>query len=101
MLTLNKTFTLVAPDGKSYSSPLPCIIGGHRGGKIYGRLDCRAALQAIAPDGYAKHRVFFADEVTAIAAGYRPCAVCGPREYAAWKKAQPKASSFVRKEACL
>jgi methylphosphotriester-DNA--protein-cysteine methyltransferase len=29
--------------------------------------------------------VFFADENTAIAAGYRPCAVCMPEEYATWK----------------
>jgi methylphosphotriester-DNA--protein-cysteine methyltransferase len=29
--------------------------------------------------------VFFADEATAIAAGYRPCASCMPDEYKAWK----------------
>jgi methylphosphotriester-DNA--protein-cysteine methyltransferase len=29
--------------------------------------------------------VFFADEATAVAAGYRPCAVCLPERYAAWK----------------
>ena len=28
-------------------------------GKIYGRLDCRAALQAIARGGYVNNRVFF------------------------------------------
>jgi methylphosphotriester-DNA--protein-cysteine methyltransferase len=28
--------------------------------------------------------VFFADEPAAIAAGYRPCAVCLPAAYAAW-----------------
>jgi methylphosphotriester-DNA--protein-cysteine methyltransferase len=43
-------------------------------------------LQAIARGGYVKQRVFFADEASAIAAGYRPCAVCMPAEYAAWKK---------------
>ena len=32
-----------------------------------------------------QHRVFFADEPTAIAAGYRPCAGCMPVEYRAWK----------------
>lgn len=87
MPTANKAFTLIGPDGKSYSSTVPGTLGGHRGGKLYGRLDCRAALQAIVRGGYVKHRVFFADEATAIAAGYRPCAVCMPREYAAWKKA--------------
>ena len=82
----DRTFVLVGPDGTPYSSALPGTIGGHRGGKLYGRMDCRAALQAIARGGYARHRVFFADEATAIAAGYRPCAVCMPREYATWKK---------------
>lgn len=86
MLTLNRTFTLLGRDGKPYSSATPGTFGGHRGGKLYGRLNCRAALQAIARGGYVKHRVFFADEATAIAAGYRPCAVCMPQEYAAWKK---------------
>jgi methylphosphotriester-DNA--protein-cysteine methyltransferase len=33
--------------------------------------------------------VFFADEHTAIAAGYRPCAVCLPQKYAAWKASRP------------
>lgn len=93
MLTFNKAFTLVGPDGKRYSSSTPGTFGGHRAGKLYGRLDCRTALQAIARGGYVKHRVFFADEATAIAAGYRPCAVCTPREYAAWKKIQPAQAS--------
>ncbi len=100
MLTLNKPFTLVGPDGKPYPSTVPGTLGGHRGGKLYGRLGCRAALQAIARGGYVKRRIFFADEATAIAAGYRPCAVCMPQEYAAWKKSQPaKTVSGTRKEA--
>lgn len=81
-------FTLLGPDGKPYASPTPGTLGGHRGSRLYGRLNCRAALQAIARGGYVKSRVFFADEATAITAGYRPCAVCMPREYAVWKKAQ-------------
>lgn len=89
MFTLNKTFRLLGPDSKPYSSVTPGTFGGHRGGKLYGRLDCRAAFQAIARGGYVKHRVFFADEATAISAGYRPCAVCMSLEYAAWKKSQP------------
>ena len=60
-------------------------IGGHRGTKIYGRLDCQSALRAIANGGYVKHRVFFADEADAVAAGYRPCAVCMPERYRTWK----------------
>jgi hypothetical protein len=88
MLTSNKTYTLLGPDGKPYASLLPGAFGGHRRGKLYGRLDCRAARQAIAGSGYMKHRVFFADEATAIAAGYRPCAVCMSQEYKAWKLSQ-------------
>jgi hypothetical protein len=100
MLTLNKTFTLVGRNGKPYPSMVPGTLGGHRGGKLYGRLDCRAALQAIARGGYVKYRVFFADEAMAIAAGYRPCAVCMPHEYAVWIENQPaKASRGARKEA--
>ena len=94
MFTQNKTFTLLGPDGKPYSDAAPGAFGGHRGGKLYGRLDCRTALQAIARGDYVKHRVFFADEATAILAGYRPCAVCMPQEYAAWKKAQTAKASF-------
>ena len=60
-------------------------IGGHRGTKIYGRLDCPSALRAIAGGGYVKYRVFFADEPDAVAAGYRPCAVCMPEQYRGWK----------------
>jgi Metal binding domain of Ada len=83
------TFTLVGQDGKPYLSPVPGTFGGHQGNKIYGRLDCRAALRAIARGGYVKHRVFFRDETGAIAAGYRPCAICLPQNYALWKKGQP------------
>jgi methylphosphotriester-DNA--protein-cysteine methyltransferase len=35
-----------------------------------------------------RHRVFFANEETAIAAGYRPCAVCLPERYRAWKESR-------------
>lgn len=88
-----RTFTLTGPDGKPHPSAVPGTLGGHRGRRIYGRLDCRAALQAIARGGYIRHQVFFADETTAIAAGYRPCAVCLPEQYAAWKKKQAAALS--------
>jgi methylphosphotriester-DNA--protein-cysteine methyltransferase len=42
-------------------------------------------LRWLAKGHIVKHRVFFADETTAIAAGYRPCAVCMPEEYRHWK----------------
>ncbi|QSQ11078.1 metal-binding protein [Myxococcus landrumensis] len=83
-----RTWTLIGRDGKPYPSPVPGSLGGHRAGRLYGRLDCRAALQAIARGGYVKHRVFFRDEATAIVAGYRPCAVCMPAEYARWKSSR-------------
>lgn len=67
---------LVGADGRPHPSPIPGEWGGHRRSKVYGRLDCPSALRAIARGGYVRHRVFFADEATAIAAGYRPCAVC-------------------------
>lgn len=81
----SRTWTLIGRDGKPFQSSEPGTLGGHRGGRLYGRFDCRAALQAIARGGYVKNRVFFRDEATAVAAGYRPCAVCMPVEYAKWK----------------
>ena len=63
------------------------MLGGHRGTRIYGRLDCPAALRAIARGGYVAQRVFFLNERQARAAGYRPCGVCLPVKYQeAWRK---------------
>jgi len=81
----NKQYSLLGSDGRLYLSDTPGAWGGNRRGKIYGRLDCPAALRAIARGGYVKHRVFFIDEQTAITAGYRPCAVCLPEKYTQWK----------------
>jgi hypothetical protein len=78
-------WTLVGGDGEPYESATPGTLGGHRRSRIYGRLDCLAAARAIANGGYVAHRVFFADEETAVAAGYRPCGVCMREEYAAWR----------------
>jgi methylphosphotriester-DNA--protein-cysteine methyltransferase len=76
---------LLGADRRPYRSSTPGRVGGHRRNRIYGRLDCRAALRAISAGGYVAHRVFLADEPTAVAAGYRPCAVCLPTAYRAWK----------------
>jgi hypothetical protein len=76
---------LIGSDGKAYTSDRPGTLGGHRRSRIYGRLDCRAALRAIARGGYVANRVFFLDEADAKSAGYRPCGVCMPEEYARWK----------------
>lgn len=78
-------YTLLGPDRRPYRSATPGTLGGHRPDRRYGRLDCPAARRAIARGGYVRNRVFFADEQTAIAAGYRPCATCLPEKYARWK----------------
>lgn len=83
-------FTLLGADGRPYVSATPGLLGGHRGTQIYGSLGCRTARAAIARGGYVRDRVFFADEVTAIAAGYRPCAVCLPGPYAAWRRSRTR-----------
>jgi hypothetical protein len=80
-----KLYRLIGADGKELLSPNPGTLGGHRKNKLYGRLDCPSALRWLAKGHIVKHRVFFADEATAIAAGYRPCAVCMPNEYRRWK----------------
>lgn len=82
-------FKLIGANGKQVLSLRPGTLGGHRGLKIYGRLDCPSALRFIALGHYVKHRVFFADEATAIAAGYRPCAKCMLAQYRRWKAGLP------------
>ena len=58
-----KTYTLLGPDRRPYQSATPATLAGHRPGRLYGNLDCPAALGAIARGGgYIKNRVFFADE---------------------------------------
>ena len=78
-----KQYKLLASDGKEYRSETPGTLGGNRKLKIYGRLDCPSALSAIKrfPGSYEKSRVFFADEKTALAAGYRPCGNCLRMQY--------------------
>jgi hypothetical protein len=90
-------FVLLDASGRPYESPVPGTLGGHRGTRVYGRLDCPSALRAIARGGYVRHRVFFADEATARAARYRPCAACLPEAYAAWRAASPGARSAGRR----
>ena len=85
-----KTYQLINSEGKPYESKEPGQYGGHKRLKIYGRLDCPSALRYIAKGQYVKYRVFFKDEDTAIAAGYRPCAICMPEAYKKWKMAGKK-----------
>ncbi|HEX3615610.1 MAG TPA: Ada metal-binding domain-containing protein [Solirubrobacteraceae bacterium] len=79
-----RSWWLIGPDAAGYESPSPGAYGGHRRSRVYGRLDCPAALRAISRGGYVTERVFFAGEHDAVAAGFRPCAVCLPTAYAAW-----------------
>ena len=80
-----RTWTLLGPDCKLFESYRRGTLGGHRETRIFGRLDCPAALRAIERGGYVRQRVFFLNRTHARAAGYRPCAACLPKEYAAWK----------------
>ena len=81
-----KRYRLIGADRTPYESAQPGTVGGHRAARMYGRLDCPSALRAIANGGYVTHRVFFANEATAVAAGYRPCARCLPDRYFNWKE---------------
>ena len=78
-----KMYKLLDADGKINLSETPGELGGNGNLKIYGRLDCGTALQSMKrfPGEYQKHRVFFADEKTALAAGYRPCGNCLRKKY--------------------
>ena len=80
------TFKLIDSEGQAYETETPGTLGGHRGNRVYGSLDCEGAKRWIAKGHYVSQRVFFADEETAIAAGYRPCANCMPESYARWKQ---------------
>lgn len=83
-----KTYKLLGPEGP-YESTTPGALGGNGHMKIYGRLDCGSANRAVRQGPtYATHRVFFADEETAIASGYRPCGNCMRAEYREWKARQ-------------
>lgn len=83
-----KIYSLIGPDGKTYDSLEKGTLGGNSRNKVYGRLDCPAALNAITSGRgtYEKYRVFFKDEETAINAGYRPCGACMRERYLEWKR---------------
>ncbi|MBQ7594047.1 MAG: metal-binding protein [Synergistaceae bacterium] len=83
-----KIYKLLGSDGKIYESEAPGEYGGNSKLKIYGRLDCPSANSTIRrfPGKYEQHRVFFADEKTALAAGYRPCGNCLRQKYREYKE---------------
>ena len=75
------TYRLLQPDGTFVESDVPGELGANATLRLYGRLDCESAVNALRR-GYAKHRVFFKDEKAAIDAGYRPCGRCMPTSHA-------------------
>jgi hypothetical protein len=86
VVNAEKLYRLVGPDGAEVLASTPGTLGGHRRTRVYGRLDCPVALSLIARGfDVRRHRVFFADEETAVAAGYRPCGACLREEYRRWK----------------
>ena len=53
--------------------------GGHRGLRIYGRLDCWSGRRM-----QRRNRVFFESADGAEKCGYRPCGHCMKEEYRQW-----------------
>ena len=87
-MTESKMYKLIDENGKEYLSLERGTIGGNEKQKVYGRLDCPTALSFIKRFGnaYTDYRVFFKDEATAIAAGYRPCGNCMKEHFKLWKE---------------
>lgn len=54
---------------------------GRRGGKIFGRLDCKTGMRML-----KKNRVFFHSYEDAIAVGFRPCKLCKPTPHDTYPK---------------
>jgi methylphosphotriester-DNA--protein-cysteine methyltransferase len=82
---VSKRYTLLGREGRPYESAEKGQLGGHARTKVYGRLDCPVALSLLRRGFEPKYRVFFADEETAIAAGYRPCGACMRARYRKWR----------------
>ena len=76
-------YKLLDANGQTYLSESPGLLGGNSKNKVYGSLKCGTALSTMKrfPGVYEKYRVFFADETTALAAGYHPCGNCMRKEY--------------------
>lgn len=91
-----RRYRLTGADGREYPSREPGEWGGHRRARIYGRLDCPAALRSLARGHYATNRVFFRDEDVAIAAGYRPCGTCCRKRYREWRRERGEPGTAVR-----
>ena len=93
-----KRFHLMGADGEIYESPTPGELSGNRKLKTYGLLNCGLPACAFPdrglPPNQPKIRIFFADEDSAIAAGYRPCGGCLPQRYQQWKQGPQSGESY-------
>ena len=89
-----KPYILMDADGHQYLTAERATYGGNfkgdgKGNPIYGLLTCKSANAAVKL-GYIRYRLFFKDEATAIAAGYRPCGHCCLEKYKLWKEKNGK-----------
>lgn len=91
-----KKFKLININGQEYLSDIPGTLGGNKKLKLYGRLNCPSAIRWIDKGKYISNRVFFENEEIAIAAGYRPCAICMPNEYKEWKRNKTKLLNNIK-----
>ncbi len=88
----SKTYKIQAANGPTNSST-PGSFGGHKGLRIYGRLDCQSAARWIQKGYYVTNRVFFHSAQDAANLGYRPCGYCMKSDYRQWKAAQTQTTS--------
>lgn len=95
-------YKLLNANGETYLNDTPGEFGGYRrkgNTFLYGRLDCPNARRHVANGHYVEHRVFFADQATAIAAGHIPCSICMKEERKRWAEQNPeKAAELKRKQ---
>ena len=81
-----RRWTLLGSDGTALFERHPGTLGGHRSRrKSTDGSTAAPRWQAIARGGYVRNACSSPMNSTAVAAGYRPCAVCMPAEYARWK----------------
>ena len=78
-----KSYRLLDADGRAFESATK---------------GCSAAIAAWIKRGLtdARHRVFFADEASAVAAGFRPCGVCMRAAYQRWRATKQKNNPAAR-----
>ena len=82
----NYDYKLRDKNNCEYISKIPGMFGGHKKLKIYGKLDCRSALNWLNKGKYVDNRVFFENIEVAKELGYRPCGVCMKKEYKIWQE---------------